>query len=339
MIKIGLIGAGTMGSKHAACYKALAPLGVRVTAVADIRRDKAGAAAALSDASIYDTGMELIENADVDAVDVCLPTYMHAGHAAAAMEKGCAVFVEKPLALNYQEAVRLAETQKKTGATAMVGQVIRFWEEYVWLKEAADEKRYGKLLSAVFKRISAKPVWTWDGWITDWKRSGGAALDLHVHDVDYIRWLLGEPGGVFSVAARNQDGTIAHMFTSYDYGGPAVVAEMGWDFPTCLPFSMEFRVLFERATVAYDSNALPLTVYHANGRAELIELKKEFEDTGGSESNIASLGAYYNELKYFVERLRDGRPVERASFADAAESVKLCLKEVESAGGFYLPPL
>ena len=84
MIKVGLIGCGFMGGMHSACYAALAGLGVKVTAVADVRREYAENLA--NGAEIYATGMELIEKADVDVVDVCLPTHLHAAHAVAAMK-------------------------------------------------------------------------------------------------------------------------------------------------------------------------------------------------------------------------------------------------------------
>ena len=88
MVKIGLIGAGFMGSMHAACYEALKEEGVQVAAVADLRADYAKKAAEKFGAEIYETGMELIEKADVEAVDICLPTYLHAAHVLAAMKAG-----------------------------------------------------------------------------------------------------------------------------------------------------------------------------------------------------------------------------------------------------------
>ena len=96
MIKVGLIGCGFMGGMHSACYAALEGLGVKVTAVADVRPEFAEKLA--NGAEIYATGMELIEKADVDVIDVCLPTHLHAAHAVAAMKAGKNVFVEKPIA-------------------------------------------------------------------------------------------------------------------------------------------------------------------------------------------------------------------------------------------------
>ena len=152
MIKIGLIGCGFMGSMHANSYNIID--GVQVTAVADIRREKAEELAKLSGAEIYSTGMELIANADVDAIDICLPTFLHTEHAIAAMHKVKNVFIEKPVAFSPEECDALLKMQEETGAGVQVGQVVRFWDEYVCLKDAIDSGKYGKVINAVFRRLS-----------------------------------------------------------------------------------------------------------------------------------------------------------------------------------------
>ena len=84
MIKVGLIGCGFMGGMHSACYNVID--GVQVVAVADVRPEKAEEVAKLHGAQIFATGDDLIANADVDVVDICLPTYLHTAHAVAAMK-------------------------------------------------------------------------------------------------------------------------------------------------------------------------------------------------------------------------------------------------------------
>ena len=100
MLKVGLIGCGFMGSMHANCYNNIAD--AKVVAVADLRREKAEELAKISGAEIYATGKELIEKADVDVIDICLPTYLHAEHAMLAMDKVKYVFVEKPVTLTLR---------------------------------------------------------------------------------------------------------------------------------------------------------------------------------------------------------------------------------------------
>src|SRR5262245_1818504 len=110
MIKIGLIGAGFMGGTHAACYEALLGIGCfNVTAVADLDSARAEKLAHKFGAKVYLSGKDLIEKADVNTVDICLPTFLHTEHALSAMEKGFNVFIEKPVCLHEEEAVKLLE--------------------------------------------------------------------------------------------------------------------------------------------------------------------------------------------------------------------------------------
>ena len=149
MLKVGLIGCGFMGSMHANCYNNIE--GAKVVAVADLRPEKAEELAKISGAEIFETGKELIEKADVDVIDICLPTYLHAEHALLAMDKVKYVFVEKPVTLTLAEGKALIEKSEKTGAQVQVGQVIRFWDEYVYLKNAIDTGKYGKVIKRTIK--------------------------------------------------------------------------------------------------------------------------------------------------------------------------------------------
>ena len=328
MLKIGLIGAGFMGSMHASCYAAL---GQPIAAVADLRPEKRQEMADKYGCAVYETGMELIEKAQVDVIDICLPTYLHTRHALAAMEKAPAVFIEKPVALTVEEGEALIAAQKKTGAKVMVGQVIRLWDEYMWLKAAAEDGRYGKIVTGTFKRVSPLPTWGWDGWLTDPARSGSSALDMHIHDCDFIRSLCGDPQTFHTAVSRDASGKIIHTVTAYGYGDTTIFAEGIWDYPATFPFAMEFRVMFEKATVCMEHGEL--TVYTDDG-VEHPEYKHEATGTiveGGG--NISDLGAYFNELQYFTQTLEAGKEIEINTLPEAVKSLKLVLAEIASVGG------
>lgn len=335
MIQIGLIGAGFMGSMHAACYEALMRRGdVRVAAVADLDSGKAAKIAERFGAAVFRTAEELIRDADVNTVDICLPTYLHTETAVAAMRKGLNVFVEKPVCLNEKEAELLLQVQQETKAKVMVGQCIRFWPEYMELKRLVDENVYGSVLSASFRRISPRPGWAWEGWLHDQEKSGSAALDLHVHDVDYVRYLLGEPDSVKSEVIRT-DGTDGHVFSLYRYGSAVVSLEGGWEFPEQFPFEMAYRVNFERATATFSSAASPtLRIYERDGLVVEPSLESSAEQAGGAESggNISSLGGYYNELSYFLDCLANGREIANSSLQDGCDSLRLTLRELAESG-------
>ena len=113
MLRIGLIGCGFMGGMHSACYKVIE--NAQVVAVADVRREKAEEIAKVHGAQIFASGDELIKNADVDIVDICLPTYLHTEHAVKAMKAGRNVFIEKPVCMTKEEGALLLQTEKETG--------------------------------------------------------------------------------------------------------------------------------------------------------------------------------------------------------------------------------
>ena len=333
MIKVGLIGCGFLGGMHSACYAALANLGVKVTAVADVRREYAENLA--NGAQIYATGMELIEKADVDVVDVCLPTHLHAAHAVAAMKAGKNVFVEKPIAFKDEDMELILATEKETGAKVQVGQVIRQWTEYVWLKKAVDAGTFGKVQHAMFRRLSGKPTWAWENWLHQVDKSGGVAVDMHVHDVDFVRYIMGEPDVVKAHAHRDADGVIQQINAVYGYGDKVSVAvESGWDYPASFPFTADFRVKFDKATVIGGGGVV--NVYPLEGDAYQAELEEEFQGDNEIGGNISSLGGYYNELKYFVEGLQGKNDLSVATVSEAIKSVQLVKREIEAAGGLIV---
>ena len=329
MLKVGLIGCGFMGGMHSACYKEID--GVEIVAVADVRPEKAEEIAKVHNATIYTTGEELIENADVDIIDICLPTFLHTQHAVKAMKKGRAVFVEKPVCLTPEEGKLLLETQKETGAKIQVGQVIRFWDEYKWLKEAYDKKEFGEVKTAVFKRLSNYPTWAWDGWLHKAECSGSVALDMHIHDVDFMRYMMGEPDSFTANASRDENGIIEQIFTTFNYKDAVVTVEACWDYPVDFPFTAGFRVKFEKATVVNDANGL--CVYMNDGGVVKPEIVSEFTGDNDIGGNLSSLGGYYNELKYFVEKLTKGEELTVAPLDEAVKSAELALSEISSVGG------
>lgn len=332
MVKIGLIGAGNMAGLHANCYMSLD--NVEVVAVADVRKEYADELAEKLGCKAYYSGDELIENAEVDAVDICLPTFLHAPHAIKAMEKGMDVFIEKPVAINAEACEALLEAEKRTGAKVMVGHVIRLWEEYAWLKDAADSGKYGKIRSAVFKRVSPSVTWAWENWFNNPERSGGAPLDLHIHDVDFMRFLMGEPTSYHSRADRNKEtGAITQIFTTFEYGDVPVFVEACWDYPKNFPFTMAYTVKFEKATIEYNSNVGTVDVYPVDGDPEKITVEKALDVEAEKFGNLSAISPYFRELKYFTECVENDSKIEMATLSDSVKSAKLIYGEMEAAGG------
>ncbi len=225
----------------------------------------------------------------------------------------------------------LLDTQVESNVTACVGQVIRFWDEYVFLKEIIDKNTYGKLKSIALKRLSPLPTWAWENWLHDEKRSGGMTLDLHIHDTDCARWLLGEPKEVCSHAQKGAKGEIEHIFTQFYYTDKIVSVEGCWDFPKDFPFEMSYLARFEQATAAFSSLKNPsVTVYKAEGGVLSPEIKTQFSDNNDIGGNLSSLGGYFGELKYWLECIRENKAPEIAPLSEGIKSFELVMKEIES---------
>ena len=322
-----------MGSMHSQIYAQIP--GVRLLAAADRRVDMARAKLAKLGLPIpvYATLEELLaRHPEVAAVDVCTPADVHESGARLALDAGKHLFCEKPLAITLAAADRIIARARAARALTQVGHCIRFWPEYQALREFIRENRGGRLLSLGMQRQAGRPDYSDGDWLNQPERSGGAALDLHIHDTDFVIALLGPPAAVTSRATFDYSGP-AHIFTVYDYPGVAVCAEGGWNYPARWGFRMAFQAVFEGACVDFDSGKSPtLSVTWPDRAPEPMPFAAPAAGSSTTgEGNIASLGGYFNELQYFVACLATGRAPSDATLDDARGSLAVVLAEIESA--------
>ena len=325
--KIGLLGLGFMGSTHSEVYKILcAQMDICVFGVCDQKQENALHASRVHGAKLYRTAEEMIEDPEIDVIDICLPTYLHFSYAKLAMEAGKDVFIEKPVVLSVEEGTKLLALQKKNGCRVMVGQCIRLWPSYVYLKETIDSGKYGPLKSLVLKRVSPRPSWGFENWYQDRNKSGGSVLDLQIHDLDFMRYLFGEPENFYAA------GTIDHAFGLFLYpDGLTVQIEGGWDFPPSFPVSMEYRANFTQAAIDFQGGTV--FVYEKDGRQFSANIDSGIDCGNCFGTEVADLAGYYKELKYFYECLLNGNEIVIASLEEGVKSIQLAYKEI-AKGGF-----
>ncbi len=327
MVKVGVVGLGLMGQTHLDAY-ARVP-GARVVAIADKDPAKltnptgtqgnipgqSQGGHDLTNARRYTDGMELIRDPEVDLVDLCLVTPLHVRFAVAALEAGKHVLIEKPLARTYEEAQKILAAEAGAPGMAMCALCMRFWPGWDWLKEAVESGRYGGVLSATFLRIGEPPD---SPFYRDGRLSGGAALDLHIHDTDFVHYLFGVPNEVVSTGHSHISGQIDHLTTLYRYDRvPHVVTEGGWVPFKGFGFSMQFRVVFERAVARFEFGAdQPLTLMEDGKEPVAVPL----QDGMGYEHQVA----------YFIDCIERGEKPERSSLTSAAESLRILEAELQS---------
>ena len=332
MQRIAIIGLGFMGTMHAQIYQQLRQ--ARLAAVVDkhpakARRDLAKLGL---QAEVFTTLEDMLAASEVDVVDICLPTDLHASFALKAIAAGKHVFCEKPLALKAADGRRIAAAADKAGVFCQVGQCIRVWPEYQAREAFVISGKAGKLFSLSLQRRAGRPGYSVDDWLNDGARSGGAALDLHIHDTDFVHHLLGKPEAVSSVGTRDHTG-MSHIFTTYHFKDVAVTAEGGWNYPKNWGFQMAFQAVFENCAVEFDSGASP-TLQVTIGKGKKSPLPYKTPGAGESKTgagNLSSLGGYYNELAAFIDCLEKKRAPQIATVTQAADSLATALAEIQSA--------
>jgi predicted dehydrogenase len=262
----------------------------------------------------YHSVEQAILDPDIDALDICLPSDQHFPVALAALRAGKHVLVEKPLALTGESADTLVSEAELSGRILMAGQVLRFIPAYRSLAGILNDSRLGPVRSAFFRRRCAAPIWS--RWLTDPSRSGGAVMDLLIHDIDFCLHLFGKPEVVSAIGhhsfARGIDVIEARL--TYPSGVPVVITG-GWHHPKSYPFSMEFTVVSEAGTLEFNSSGTPLTLFDAAGSSEAVVLAEH------SDPSVAD--SFVEELRYFTECVRTESPPARCPPSESAMAVKI----------------
>jgi predicted dehydrogenase len=257
-----------------------------------------------------------IDDPEIDALDICLPSDQHFDVAKAALHAGKHVLVEKPLALSGDQADELVADAERTGRILMAGQVLRFIPAYRELASIVRDARLGKVRGAFFRRRCAAP--SWSKWLTDPKRSGGAIMDLLIHDIDFCLHLFGTPTFVSAIGYQDFALGIDWMEARFTYqSGVPVVITGGWHHPKSYPFCMEFTVISDAGTLEFNSSGPPLTLFDATGSAEQVG---PGDDTD----------PFVSELRYFTECVRTGSQPALCPPSESALAVRIAGWMMES---------
>ncbi len=292
-VKVGIIGFGFMGTTHFRIHQANPKSKIVAIADADaakrsgdIRKVHGNIGGGVNDhldltgIRVYKDGLDLINDPEVEEVDICAPTYLHAAFAIAALKAGKHVLLEKPAALTVKDVKAIVAEAEKSGKCFTVGLCVRAWPEYRKAFELFKAGKIGKIRSALFKRFSPNIDGdAWKNWFMKDENSGGALLDLHMHDIDEVLYFCGKPRAVTTVGTWYKTGIPDHSFTIYHFDDDkAVAAEGGWSAPRCAGFEMSFQLIGEKGTIV--SNPSGLWFYPVKGEAEKLELKVGDKPTG-----------------------------------------------------------
>lgn len=298
MLKIGLIGVGGISGAHIPVWENMED--AELVALCDVRPERMEK---YPDKHRYTDFDEMLANEELDILDICLPTYLHADFAIKAMDKGINVITEKPISLKTEDVERVYAAAERNNVKFMVAHVLRFWPEYELLKEIYDSKKYGKLLSGTMIRLGSRPKWTWDDWMIDEKRSGLVPFDLHIHDLDFMVYAFGMPKVAHQF--RSKLPTQDYVSITYDFGDFTINSESSW-YAASIPFTADFRFQFEKAVVTCEKEKM---IIHLEDDKKIDLSQQADGDTGNI--NLPKSNAYANEIIYFTDCVKNNRPVEK----------------------------
>jgi len=339
MLRAALIGCGNIGmGGHLPAYAHIPE--AELAAVCDIVEERAQEAARLSGAVPYVDYRELLEREDIEMVDICLPTDLHAQAAIAAIEAGKHVLCEKPMAHSLEAADAMIEAAQKAGVKLMIGQVRRFDHRYASIKAQVDA---GKVGIPVFIRRAERQFLPFppDAWQWDPRRGGGVILDIGVHVTDMFRWFFSEDAIEVYAAAKSVR-EAAKKANSYDHamitckfpGGKVGFAEISWAYPEGFGRALyaHLDIVGTKGKIQYsDKDTNPMLIYTPERGHELPRYFRFMSTTEY---------AFKEEIQHFVHCILDDRePTISPRDARAALEMALAAQRSAETGELVLLPL
>ena len=326
-MKLAVLGLGFMGSTHLKALKNIPNAEIVAVASDDpvalsgdmsgIQGNIGGAGEKLDFSGYrkYSDYAAVMNDQEVEAVDLCLPTHLHAPAAIAALGAGMHVLVEKPMGLDGHETDAMIAAADRSGRLLMTAQVLRFFPAYVALADALKSGTLGSVRGALFRRRCAAPGW--GKWLADPKQSGGGVFDLLIHDVDQCLHLFGKPAEVSATGFVDLAKGIDSITAELHYAAiGSVIVTGGWHHPGSYPFSMEYTVVCDGGTLEYSLAGGGPVLYGVDGTKTVLPLQER--------------DGYEAEVAYFVECCVSGRKPERCPPEESAAAVKLMRLIVEA---------
>jgi len=320
-MKVGIVGAGFMGTTHAAGW---AETPAEIIGFTAETTQESGALARRYNAKVYPSLDAMLP--DVDVIDICSPTHLHHEMVLRAAAAGKHIVCEKPLARTTAQAQEMVTACEKAGVRLLVAHVVRFFPEYALAHSAVVEEQVGRLAVIRLHRGSYRPKKPAGNWFLDEVKSGGILMDLMIHDYDFARWVAGE---VESVSARRV--TQLHPDAPVDYGLVILSHRSGalshiagaWAYPPPT-FHTHLEIAGDRGLIEFDSD----------GTAPIHNLILK---TGGSDapdvaipSSPVSESPYTTQIKEFYGALAEGKTT-RVSATDGLAAVQIAEAAMESA--------
>lgn len=318
-MKVAVIGCGSMGNVHAHAYAKMND--VELTAVCDIQMERAEAIAERTGAVAYPSFEHMLAEAEFDVISITLPSYLHKEYTIRAAEAGKHVISEKPLALTLEDAQAMIECCDRQGVRLFVGHVVRFFPEYAQIKQVIDQGKIGRVAVVHTKRRGSHPGLA-SPWFKEADKSGGILFDLMIHDIDYLRWTVGDVKSVYAKSHTDQDLEFAFVTLQFENGAVANL-EVCWGYPGS--FHTGIEVAGSKGVVrnnSESSNSVRVRQISSDkpGQAPVVEVPK----SPGAKS------PYELELEHYIACIRTG-DTAIVTAQDAYQAIEIAKAAADSA--------
>jgi myo-inositol 2-dehydrogenase / D-chiro-inositol 1-dehydrogenase len=323
-VRIGIIGAGRIAHVMANAYQSVPE--AELVAVADVVQPAAQTfALKFGVADIFKSYLDLLASASVDAVLVCVPTFLHEEVSIAAAEVGKHIFCQKPMALTVAGCEAITRAAEEAGVTLQTGFMLRFTPPFADIKQAISNGEIGRLIAI------RSSVFGWEpsaDWFYDRSKGGGVLIDTIIHTLDLFRWYAGDvatlfaSGGAYVLEGARKHGTPDNIMCSFRFRNGA----MG--------------DLFGSWTTGFGDKTLE--VYGTNGSIFVdlvgkqgghIFIRKRITEASRPEgwNNLGILWkyGYLGEAKHFIDTVL-GKAEPQATGWDAIEAQRLAVLADES---------
>ena len=317
-----IVGCGSIGKRHTENLRAL---GVNDILAFDLRADRREDVRSRFDVSVVET-LDAAWEREPHAVVVAAPTSLHVSLALKSASRHCHVFIEKPLSHDWTSVEPLLETVKQNDLITLVGCNMRFHPGLRQLKSLLADRAIGQVIAARVEVGQYLPDWhPWE----DYRRSysarrelgGGVILDA-IHEIDYIRWLLGEVAGATCVAGKlsqleidTED--VAAILLRFESGA---VGEVHLDYIQ-RAYRRTCQIIGEDGTLHWDYTSGEVRWFSAQTKQW-----KVYADPAGWEANQM----YLDEMKHFL-RCVAGEEKPALDVFEAARVLQIALAAKESA--------
>jgi UDP-N-acetylglucosamine 3-dehydrogenase len=307
-MRIGFIGAGRYARVH---HRHLSRIEGTEFSVFSPRQESIDQFVAETGATGFSDVDSMLEA--VDAVSIVTPSDLHADYALNAIRRNKHVFIEKPLERSLDQAEEVVVAAEQSTKAIMVGHSTRFFPPYRRAYETVKSGRLGDIATVRLSRRAIQ-VGGGQGWFANHERSGGALLDLAVHDFDFLLWLLGEYESVIARstgAATDQGDDYALTTIKFDCGTVAHV-ESEWSHQAEPGTALE--ICGSKGMIEWDSR-----------KSASLRSGTMFE-----QNYLPDDDPFYLSLSAWVQSAREGRPVPITA-REGLRAMKLSLAAIESA--------